>query len=1186
MGTCLDGLCTPNDDGPPPCTSDADCDAELYAMINYNTNLTAAQRAALLACTEVHCQVSVAGAPGECTYSDTPAVGDECIVTSSVFVGGVTGTCQIMNADDDKKFCVTCNTDYFWKSLGFGECSVTCGQGVQVEEYACVSRTSCTNGTMIMDDSLSEDVCKRELGTMPQYTRKDCFPGQCPCTNTCPESDDSCVEFTCDPATNLCVQSNAQEIGSDCTFTTATGPSVDWTCQHSLNSNFLKCTPPAPTCPDDGISSPNCPWRDDDPCQTRVCTPFATGPVCGYSDSCTTSYYAVPGEWGNCTEPCGESFRYRPITCYEKVMDADGKLIRNTQIPCTYVPSTVTLPPNKERCQVPPCDCGNGCSTPHDSCLQNDCVDGKCVLGNADGAAVGTLCDLLTSSGSTLSGACAAVSGSNTQPPALFCEPDVVAVVCPTSPDMGAQNCRPPLNQCEERECRVNQDTNTLDCTYWDICDRKIRFEYTLWSDCSVTCGIGIKTRGVKCFKDTYLNGQVIKEEEVDCDKVANVPDDLTMDCDTQTACSQCTSDADCEGPCERCSADGTCESKCMSPCQQCVRDDATGGHACSPAIGWEYPIADDRCKVCKCNDAGGRDCRNACNTVIEVHEGEWSECSATCGPAKKTRTVRCLETTYYPDNTTSTKTINCDPDLYPVTKDCDLPPCETKDCTPNGGECGPCGICQDDGTCGKLCLPCQTCEFDPATDPLMGACVDNCPRGDACSQFACKEIYGADGTVSGADCVLENTLGFNAICVDDSPDYRCLCRDASQEDTNCALMCINSMPSGCQAPAPQPGYLFQGGSATYNDGQGVQFVCSAGYTNGGVIGSITCTDGTWTDATGCRKVCDGKGTGDACADGQDGVCNALNEADPADLTCDTGCPFLDASPRNPCFNKECYMPDGVFDRDSRYCQRAVDAYCGSSDRVLPGCTSEDAICAVTCGGDCPECRDPTPAPDTTRPLIVSVEFKFMERDCFWKADCTAGDECAAASLWKGTNELGSTAVDFSKREAGLVTAVKVCIGEYFDNFDEYKYYFSHGEVYEYSPNEGICLSSYRRGGAKGVLVDTDTHTALEALAGLERLVNDQACLDLLPVEALTVTIEGKPDENPNGVTCEKFRELEKQCSLDEVFARTQACATDACTVGECCTSEIPSASPALRPSMTVFLLLSSLLLVLTSRWQ
>jgi hypothetical protein len=212
------------------------------------------------------------------------------------------------------------------------------------------------------------------------------------------------------------------------------------------------------------------------------------------------------------------------------------------------------------------------------------------------------------------------------------------------------------------------------------------------------------------------------------------------------------------------------------------------------------------------------------------------------------------------------------------------------------------------------------------------------------------------------------------------------------------------------------------------------------------------------------------------------------------------------------------------------------------------------------------------------------VEFKFMERDCFWKADCAAGEDCIATTLWKGASEIGENDVDFSNREAGLSTIVKTCIGEYFDNFVEYKYYLSHNDVYSYSEDQGICTTSFKRGGAKGVLGDTDQHTALEALAGLERLATDQACLDLLPVEALTVTIEGKPDGN--GVTCEKFPELEKQCSLDEVFAKTVACATEECTKEECCTSELPSASPAVRPSMTVFLLLSSLLLVLTTRWQ
>lgn len=256
---------------------------------------------------------------------------------------------------------------------------------------------------------------------------------------------------------------------------------------------------------------------------------------------------------------------------------------------------------------------------------------------------------------------------------------------------------------------------------------------------------------------------------------------------------------------------------------------------------------------------------------------------------------------------------------------------------------------------------------------------------------------------------------------------------------------------------------------------------------------------------------CMGKVKGETC---NEGICN--DSLDSVQMRCDRMCPFPSQSGSSPCFDKNCYI-NGSFHPELAACGHAVDMYC-SENPENPGCATF-GVCTFQCADTCNQVSPKfTECPNIeSEPILVAIEFSLREGDCDFDASCTDPKECISKSIWKTrqTETSGSSVGDLAD-SYGISTMVKSCIGEYFQNFGRYEYYLSTADTYIYQNNER-CSSSYRKGGAKATIIDTDAYTAAEALNGIQALASSKACLDLIPAEDLKVSITGY---SQNGLTC------------------------------------------------------------------
>lgn len=640
----------------------------------------------------------------------------------------------------------------------------------------------------------------------------------------------------------------------------------------------------------------------------------------------------------------------------------------------------------------------------------------------------------------------------------------------------------------------------------------------------------------------------------------------------------------------------GVCEYTCKG-CQSCERDTTASGsdemdrHVCTPNIGEFYtpPFSEDPCVRCSCQDNGEEVCVNKCEYRVFSEEGDWSECSATCGDGRQFRSVVCFEEVTFPDGTTRREEIECFqldpvPEKSRTCQDPVLEPCPEVQCQTDD-QCGGCEVCNSDGKCEFTCKSCQYCA--EAEEGSSRQCMDACESRDDCTTSSCREVFTNTGSMY--ECVVENQKERGQLCGDPTyGTFQCLC--ATGEDICNSLSCVNTDPRGCDmGPEFAPGYIFEADPSTdptYAHQEGVQYICDAGLYRMDpdlpAVGSVTCVDGEWTEPRGCIEIgCDGLDKGESCVDG---ICNKPADGTDMDATqCDTTCPFLSERANNPCFVEACYSVNNVwqFDQENPECVKAVDAYCGENPNA-PGCASDAGLCTVRCGGPCPACPEPGPDPEDC--FQVYVNFALQEGSCDFKSDYSSSDAGASMQIWGGYNAVVQGNDLSAVNEFGIGAMVRSCVGEYFGNFEDYYYFFSEGETWSVSDNV-VCTSAYKSGGAKANICGNDRYTAAQALDGLYALATSKECLATLPTaDDISVALVNGGEEA--SAKCADFTDSIVCDGGVTAFLPDNTCLTSTCATVECCDQQGTSAAASVSVGALFPTMLSVLVLLLVSRWD
>ncbi|XP_039515359.1 ADAMTS-like protein 3 isoform X1 [Pimephales promelas] len=180
------------------------------------------------------------------------------------------------------------------------------------------------------------------------------------------------------------------------------------------------------------------------------------------------------------------------------------------------------------------------------------------------------------------------------------------------------------------------------------------RWEVSMWNPCSVSCGVGLQTRGVSCVRSVAGN-RTEPASSTDC--VETRPPELQA-CN-QVACPPSWEAEDwqqCSHSCGR----GTQWRKVY--CKQRL------------ATGSSLKLRDDECAGTKPDVH--RTCNNPDCLLPRLEGGEWSKCSVTCGKGVQRREPVCRRQTASGQLVTLDRSSCSDLPLPPLIRSCRMSPC------------------------------------------------------------------------------------------------------------------------------------------------------------------------------------------------------------------------------------------------------------------------------------------------------------------------------------------------------------------------------------------------------------------------------------------------------------------------------------------------------------------------------
>nr|XP_058944082.1 A disintegrin and metalloproteinase with thrombospondin motifs 9-like isoform X2 [Pocillopora verrucosa] len=500
-----------------------------------------------------------------------------------------------------------------WQTGDWGQCSVTCGEGRKQRNVRC-----------------SAGLNKCNPRTRPQ-TSISCNPGVCPewrvaewsqCSSSCGEGfKERVVECdggpnTCDPRAKPTNRARCN-LGQCPHWKTGEWSKCSVTCENGYKQRLVECL--------SGVKA-TCDERTKPesiiPCKLGPCPRWNTG------------------RWTPCSRTCGEGIRLRYVGCFS----IKYSRVLNDESACD-----MTLrPPSAEACKIRECadwhtgdwgecsrKCGNGIRKRNVECKsteqQRTLEDSACAF--KPKPFVQEDCKLRECHPDakwrkSTWGKCSVYCGIGEKTRDVWC---------------GTKNGEKIAEElcADEHKPRTRRSCNKRRrCGEW---------ESGMWSECSKTCGEGIRTRYIRCHHQLEYKGN--------------------MFCDEERRPTE-------KQPCNK----GAC-------LPTLYRWQISGWSRCSTSCGygkkyrntWCVDLAGRQVSSERCSAAEKPETVSYCfetNCPPEWKAGDWSECSQTCGRGHQTRKVGCVAKY----GRTQSLDMQCDAQKRPVSwRSCNLGRCNSR---------------------------------------------------------------------------------------------------------------------------------------------------------------------------------------------------------------------------------------------------------------------------------------------------------------------------------------------------------------------------------------------------------------------------------------------------------------------------------------------------------------------------
>jgi hypothetical protein len=446
----------------------------------------------------------------------------------------------IASADDTTSSTWIVAESYSWATGSWSDCSVTCGVGSQTRSVYCVNSASVT----VADSYCAEITCT--------YASTESCTGSI--SDSCPY-----VDFW------------AHGLWSDCSVTCGVGVQT----REVSCSATLGCV-------------------GDQPASEQAC----------FQQVCPCIVYGwKAGTWSDCTNSCGKGEQSRSVLCVDDFGSVADESLCTADKPETTEDCQAFTADNCEpdnyvwhttswsSCSV---TCGSGIQTRDVYCPagENECIDEK-PDDSTTCDAVEPFCTKYVWRASGYS-ACSATCGDGKETQSIWCYETIEHVTVDDGYCLEAVGEGPSTS----RVCEVY----TEDCNV---------YKQGPWSDCSTTCGEGIKTREIECG---LVDGQCTG------DSLSIIP--------CYSSSSECSFDW-------LVSEWGQCSATCGM-------GEQTRTYTCITGSG--HIVEDSECEE---NVGTAPPTTQSCDSGVECEDewalGEWSDCSLTCGLGVQTREVVCL---------------------------------------------------------------------------------------------------------------------------------------------------------------------------------------------------------------------------------------------------------------------------------------------------------------------------------------------------------------------------------------------------------------------------------------------------------------------------------------------------------------------------------------------------------------
>lgn len=558
---------------------------------------------------------------------------------------------------------IQCNTHctLSWQATGKSECSSDCGPGYRVISFECTIEengmrspthdSACEHIPRPQDTEPCEGQCVEPKWVFLEWGEcsRSCGTGRrkriahCMDTRKQRRNDNEC-NLSEKKTEEYC---NTQEcptwqVGNwtECSATCGGGKRHrPFWCQYDgKQDNIERCPRPSPVITETCNNEP-CPnWIEEEWSECSVtcgkgeesryvyCSvpnacpnnskPISTRPC--YMPECTLGHAnAIPGDssnrfswrqkWSECSVTCGKGETHSSFECYDNIADK-GTDYRNCagQIPPPYR--------KVEICYMPPCP--------------------RWIVGDWE--------------------PCSAICGSGTQSRRISCESHSGILL----PDYACSMYDKPHR--EEKPCDINCPQRGHGMNEW------IKLP---WSPCSVSCGRGIMVRKVTCHG--HCSGPM-PPMSAPCN-LGHCADEGNWTVSSWSECSATCGEGLQERQirCESREGEVLPENYCSSPAPS--RRQLCKAGPCKPVYKWEVT----RWTPCSASCGKGSrrrrvECKSTRGEIVSAHhctivrkrpndlkackkapcpfdweEGEWSQCSSSCGHGVQTRKVRCLKNYY-----------------------------------------------------------------------------------------------------------------------------------------------------------------------------------------------------------------------------------------------------------------------------------------------------------------------------------------------------------------------------------------------------------------------------------------------------------------------------------------------------------------------------------------------------------